>query len=88
MNPKEVEAEQALKHERPSTVREVRKLMGFISYYRPYIQDFSRIAKPLYELLAKPKNRSRVRRGKEVAANLLSYHRPTQSSGRKCTKRY
>lgn len=56
MNPKEVEAVQALKRERPSTVREVRKLMGFLSYYRSYIQDFSRIAKPLYELLAKPKS--------------------------------
>lgn len=56
MNPKEVEAVQALRHETPSTVREVRKLLGFLSYYRPYIPDFSRTAKPLYELLAKPKS--------------------------------
>lgn len=56
MNPKEVEAVQALKHETPTTVREVRKLLGFLSYYRPYIADFSRTAKPLYELLAKPKS--------------------------------
>lgn len=56
INPKEGEAVQALKHETPTTVREVRKLMGFLSYYRSYIPDFSRIAKPLYELLAKPKS--------------------------------
>ncbi len=55
MNPKEVEAVQQLKHEVPTTVRGVRKLMGFLSYYRAYIPDFSRVAKPLYELLAKPK---------------------------------
>ena len=55
MNPREVEAVQALRHETPTTVREVRKLMGFLSYYRSYIPDFSRTAKPLYELLAKPK---------------------------------
>jgi len=34
MNPKEGEAVQALKHETPTIVREVRKLMGFLSYYR------------------------------------------------------
>ncbi len=56
MNPKEAEAVQTLKHETPTTVREVRKLMGFLSYYRSYIPDFSRTAKPLYELLAKPKS--------------------------------
>lgn len=56
MNPKEAEAVQALTQETPTTVQEVRKLMGFLSYYRSYIPDFSRTAKPLYELLAKPKS--------------------------------
>lgn len=55
MNPKEVEAVQSLRHETPATVRQMRKLMGFLSYYRPYIPDFSRTTKPLYELLPKPK---------------------------------
>lgn len=41
MNPKEVESVQALKNERPSTMREVRKLMGFLSYYRSYIHKTS-----------------------------------------------
>ncbi len=54
MNPKEIEVVQALKWEMPSTVREVRKLMGFLGYYRSYIADFAKTAKPLYELLTKP----------------------------------
>lgn len=29
----------------------VRRILGFLSYYRSYVQDFSQIAKPLYELL-------------------------------------
>lgn len=35
----------------PRTVGEVRKLLGFLSYYHTYIQDFSEISKPMYELL-------------------------------------
>ncbi len=54
MNPKEIEAVQAFKWEMPSTVREVRKLMGFLGDYRSYIADFAKTAKPLYELLTKP----------------------------------
>ncbi len=54
MNPKEIEVVQALKWEMPSTVREVRKLMGFLGYYRSYIADSAKTAKPLYELLTKP----------------------------------
>ena len=39
MNPKEAETVQALKHKAPTSVREVRKLMGFLSYYRSYIPE-------------------------------------------------
>lgn len=53
MNPKEIEAVQALKRKRPSTVREVRKLIGFLWYYCSYIADFARTANPLYKLLKK-----------------------------------
>ena len=51
VDPKDLEAVWALKHKAPKTVGEVRQLLGFLSYYRTYVQDFSRIAKPLYDLL-------------------------------------
>ena len=51
MDPKDLEAVWALKHKTPQTVGDVRQLLGFLSYYRTYVQDFSRIAKPLYDLL-------------------------------------
>ena len=37
----------------PKTVGELRSLLGFIGYYRSFIKDFSRRAKPLYDLLCK-----------------------------------
>ena len=40
-----------LKDTPPKTVNEVRKLMGFLNYYRRYIENFSRIAKPIYNLV-------------------------------------
>lgn len=64
MNPKEVEAVQALKKMKPKTVRDVRSLVSFLSYYRSFIADFSRVAKPLYELLSCPKTeRQQIKKG-------------------------
>ena len=34
----------------PTTKREVQQFLGFASYYRRFIQDFSGIAKPLYRI--------------------------------------
>lgn len=47
IDPKDIDAIISLKEKRPSTVGEVRKLLGFLSYYRAYIQNFSSIAKPV-----------------------------------------
>uniref|UniRef100_H3AWX4 Reverse transcriptase RNase H-like domain-containing protein n=1 Tax=Latimeria chalumnae TaxID=7897 RepID=H3AWX4_LATCH len=55
MDPKDIAAIQTLKEMIPLTVREVRKLVGFFSYYRGFIKDFSQLAKPLYDLLSNPK---------------------------------
>ena len=33
------------------TVGEVRRLVGLLGYYIRYIQNFSRVAKPIYDLL-------------------------------------
>lgn len=51
VDPKDLEAVQVLKQRTPQTVGQVRQLLGFLSYYRTYVQDFSGIAKPLYDLL-------------------------------------
>ena len=43
----------ALKHwPVPKNVTEVRRFIGFAGFYRRYIKDFSRIVKPLHDLLA------------------------------------
>jgi len=51
VDPKDVEAVQALREKTPQYVGDVRRLLGFLSYYRAYVQDFSRIARRLYKLL-------------------------------------
>ena len=46
-----MEAVRTLKNSRPSTVVEVRKLLGLLGYYRRYIQNLAKIAHPLFQLL-------------------------------------
>lgn len=52
-NPLNTEAVDKLR-KAPSTVGELRSLLGFLGYYRSSIKDFARIAKPLYDLIVKP----------------------------------
>ena len=51
LNPSNVEAVRTLRDCKPSTVDEMRRLQGLLGYYRRYIQDFARIAHPLFQLL-------------------------------------
>ena len=51
MDPKNVEAVLALKELKPKTLGEARRLIGLLSVYRRFVPNFSRVAKPLYELL-------------------------------------
>jgi len=55
-DPSNVEAVTALREKQPTTVGEVRKLLGLLGYHRQYIQGFSLIAKPLFELITAPTN--------------------------------
>ena len=40
-----------LRRYEPKKVRDVQKLLGLLGYYCHYIENFSRIAKPIYDLL-------------------------------------
>ena len=46
LDPEDTAAVDNLAKQKPAIVGDVRKSLGFLSYYRQYIQDFSRIAKP------------------------------------------
>ena len=64
LDPANVEAVLSLKKSNPSTVGEVRKLLGLLDYYRRYIPNFARTACTLYQLLhADPDNVARTVRG-------------------------
>lgn len=54
MDPAELAPVMSLKERAIDTVGELRQVLGFLSYYRPYIPNFSRVALPLYSLLSVP----------------------------------
>ena len=61
-----------LKDTPPKTVNEVRKLMGSLNYYRCYIENFSRIAKPIYNLVKMPETDGKGKStstGKQLGGN-------------------
>ncbi|KAL0152983.1 hypothetical protein M9458_051712 [Cirrhinus mrigala] len=78
MDPADIAPVQALKERTPKTVGEVRRLLGFLSYYRSYIENFSRKASPLYMLLTEtttPKERAPLKqkgKGKSRQGQLAS----------------
>ena len=46
-----MEAVRTLNDSKPSPVGEVRRLLGLLGHYRRYIQNFAKIAHPLFQLL-------------------------------------
>ena len=62
IDPESMKAVTSLRDPKPKNVGEVCKLNGLLSYYRRYIQHFSRIAKPLYDLLKEPERKGQLQR--------------------------
>ena len=56
-NPKKVEA--VSKWPTPKTVYDVRSFLGFVGYYRRFIKNFSRITKPIREVITGLENQSK-----------------------------
>ena len=44
----------------PTTVQELRQALGFFGYYRKFVKDFSKLAKPLNDLLKGMENKSQT----------------------------
>ena len=55
-----------MKETPPKSIGEVRKLLGLLGYYRRYVPDFSRLAKPLFDLLKDTGKANCVRSSKPV----------------------
>ena len=55
----------------PTNVDELRRFLGFIGFYRRFIQDFAKIARPLHNLLGGP---IKKRRGKQNTKQQPVYH--------------
>ncbi|PIK58454.1 hypothetical protein BSL78_04675 [Apostichopus japonicus] len=53
MDPAEIQPVLALKERTPTTIGELRQILGFLGYYRSYVANFSIRARPLYDLLGK-----------------------------------
>ncbi|RXN35856.1 Retrovirus-related Pol poly from transposon [Labeo rohita] len=89
IDPKDLDAVQASKAKKPTTVGEIRKMLGFLSYYRSYVQDFSRIAKPIYDLLQVKRGTEPIKtKSKADGKKMFNYHHEHLLSGRKNIKRY
>ena len=56
LDPKAIESVLCLKEKPPQTVGDVRHVLGLLNCFRRYIQDFSKIASPLFKLLHVPKD--------------------------------
>ena len=75
-----IESVSALKHLNPSTVGDVRKLLGLLSYYRRYIQGFAKIAHPIHQLLKANNCNKANKSGQAVSSAKIVWTQECQSA--------
>ena len=69
-NRSNIEAITSLQHKPPKTIGELRKLLGLLGYYRKYIPEFAKTAKPLTDLLqADMAKKQNCNQGKRTEGN-------------------
>ena len=54
IDPAETSVIEDIRQLNPKTVGKLRRILGYTGYYRSFIVDFVRIAKPLYDLIRNP----------------------------------
>ncbi|KAG1933963.1 interleukin-1 receptor accessory protein-like 1-A [Pimephales promelas] len=64
---------------RPDNIRELKSFLGFTGYYRRFIKDFSKIAKPLNDLTAGYIPARRKCKAKSFASTDLKIQHPSQN---------
>ena len=65
IDPAETSVIENMKQLNPKTVGELRRILGFAGYYRSFIVDFARTAKPLYDLIRNPGTKAPMQKGNE-----------------------
>ena len=55
-DPKAIQSVMFLKEKNPETVGDIRQMLGLLNCFRQYIQDFAKIASPLFNLLHAPED--------------------------------
>lgn len=54
----------------PTTLRDVRSFLGFASYYRRFVKDFAKLARPLHELVSKAYQQGATSKRKSKTADI------------------
>lgn len=74
MDDEDKKAVLALRDKRPQTIGELRKLLGFLGYFRKFIPNFSRRAKNLFQLLeTKGIKTSRKKNGQPTSSTKVTW---------------